>query len=145
MSSQKYYCSECKSYLCFSSVYSHKKTKKHLSTTTKLTMKQKYVNSMRSTELSLRSDNLTSSRTTLKRILTSTLERLVKTWIQFWHSEGEAILLRDGQRYAGKWQRFGLEWMIDLVDENNNPLPYQFGNTFFQVIPPRYVDLMTME
>jgi hypothetical protein len=65
--------------------------------------------------------------------------------IQFWHSEGRAILLRDGLRYEGRWQRFGLEWMIDLVNDANEPLPFQLGNTFFQVIPPHYEDLITFE
>ncbi len=56
------------------------------------------------------------------------------TEIELWF-EGDAILLRDGQRYAARWQRPTREAMISLYAPDGDPLPLKPGKTWFQVFP----------
>jgi hypothetical protein len=46
-----------------------------------------------------------------------------------------AIILRDGMRFDGVWQREERHDMLTLTDEEGNPIPLKVGNTFFEVIP----------
>jgi len=48
---------------------------------------------------------------------------------------GPAIVMRDGQRYEGTWQRVNRDEMFTFYGPDGQPLPLQIGNTWFQVIP----------
>lgn len=48
--------------------------------------------------------------------------------------QGEALLLRDGKRYAARWLRPSRHETLTLVDMDGNPLPLKAGNTFVQVV-----------
>lgn len=50
--------------------------------------------------------------------------------------EGDATILRDGQRYDVRWVREGSEStnMMRFRDEAGNPFPLDNGNTWFQVV-----------
>jgi hypothetical protein len=55
--------------------------------------------------------------------------------------EGDAILLRDGQRYDGRWVRPTRESMISLRTADGDLLYLKPGNTWFQVVrPPQQQD-----
>ncbi|MFQ5421959.1 MAG: DUF3048 domain-containing protein, partial [Anaerolineae bacterium] len=54
--------------------------------------------------------------------------------IQLW-DEGAAVLFRDGSAYPARWQRWGIHDMLTLVDDAGNPLPFQIGPTWFQILP----------
>jgi hypothetical protein len=56
--------------------------------------------------------------------------------IQLW-GEGEALLLRDGQQYAARWQRPDSDAMLRLVTADGAPLSLRPGVTWFQVLPLR--------
>jgi hypothetical protein len=55
--------------------------------------------------------------------------------IQLWF-EGDAILLRDGQRYEGRWVRPTREDMLGLRTDEGDLLYLKPGNTWFQVVRP---------
>lgn len=55
--------------------------------------------------------------------------------IELW-PEGDAILLRDGQRYEARWLRPTRESMLWLVTPAGEPLSLKPGNTWIQVFPP---------
>ncbi len=46
-----------------------------------------------------------------------------------------AILLRDGKRYDGIWNREEREDMLTLETEDGEMLPFKVGSTFFEVVP----------
>ena len=54
--------------------------------------------------------------------------------VQLWGS-GEAIILRDGQRYDVIWHRQARNDMLTFTDTNGNPFPLKIGNSWVQVIP----------
>jgi len=54
--------------------------------------------------------------------------------IQIW-GEGPATIIRDGQRYDGKWHRTDPKDMLTFTDTDGNPLPLAPGNTWFQLVP----------
>ncbi|MCC6904637.1 MAG: DUF3048 C-terminal domain-containing protein [Anaerolineae bacterium] len=47
--------------------------------------------------------------------------------------EGPAVLLRDGQRFEGLWQRNAGDDMIRLVDRDGHPIPFRPGTIWFSV------------
>jgi hypothetical protein len=55
--------------------------------------------------------------------------------IELWF-EGDAVLLRDGQRYDVRWWRPTRESLISLYTADGQPQPFKPGNTWFQVFPP---------
>jgi hypothetical protein len=46
-----------------------------------------------------------------------------------------AILLRDGKRYDGIWNREERDDPVTLADAEGNTLPFKVGSTFFEVVP----------
>ncbi len=54
--------------------------------------------------------------------------------IELWF-EGDAVLLRDGQRYDARWWRPTRESLISLYTRDGQPLPFKPGKTWFQVFP----------
>lgn len=54
--------------------------------------------------------------------------------IELWF-EGDAVLLRDGERYNVRWWRPTRESMISLYTVDGQPVPLKPGNTWFQVFP----------
>ena len=54
--------------------------------------------------------------------------------IQIW-GEGPATLFRDGMRYEGRWHRTDSELMLTFTDLDGNVLPFKPGNTWFQMVP----------
>ena len=53
--------------------------------------------------------------------------------IRLW-DEGEALFFRDGQVYEARWVRPGTNALLTLQTEDGDPLPFQIGNTWFQVL-----------
>ena len=51
---------------------------------------------------------------------------------------GDVIILRDGLRYEGYWQRESVTEMLTFYFENGDPLPLQLGQTWVQMIPYYY-------
>jgi hypothetical protein len=58
-----------------------------------------------------------------------------------WYSN-EAVLFRDGLRYDGYWQRWERVDMLNVTDEEAVPIPFQVGNSFFQVIPVEGLEIV---
>ncbi len=54
--------------------------------------------------------------------------------IRLWF-EGDATLLRDGQRYDVRWWRPTRESLISLYTADGQAMPFKPGNTWFQVFP----------
>lgn len=54
--------------------------------------------------------------------------------IQIW-GEGPATIIRDGQRYEGRWQRENPHDMLTFSDLDGNPLPLGQGNSWFELVP----------
>ena len=54
--------------------------------------------------------------------------------VQLWGS-GDAIVLRDGQRFDVVWHRENRNDMLTFNDQNDNPFPLKIGNSWVQVIP----------
>ena len=54
--------------------------------------------------------------------------------IQIW-GEGPVSIFRDGQRFDGRWQRQDPSHMLTFYDLDGNPMPLAPGNTFFQMVP----------
>jgi hypothetical protein len=54
--------------------------------------------------------------------------------IQLWGS-GDAIVLRDGQRFDVVWHREGRNDMLTFTDQAGDPFPLKIGNSWVQVIP----------
>jgi hypothetical protein len=54
--------------------------------------------------------------------------------IQIW-GEGPATLFRDGLRYEGRWHRNDSKNMLTFTDLEGNVLPFKPGNTWFQLVP----------
>lgn len=52
--------------------------------------------------------------------------------------EGDAVLLRDGQRYTVKWHRVGVEGMLQLTDASGAVIPLKPGTTFFHTVDTVY-------
>ncbi|MFL7792349.1 MAG: DUF3048 domain-containing protein [Anaerolineae bacterium] len=46
-----------------------------------------------------------------------------------------AILFRNGQRYDGMWQRPDRPDVLTITDTSGHPIPFNVGNTFFEVLP----------
>jgi hypothetical protein len=55
--------------------------------------------------------------------------------IELWGS-GEALLLRDGQRFVARWERPLREQPLRLTMPDGAALPLKPGTTWFQVFPP---------
>ena len=66
------------------------------------------------------------------------------TEIQIW-GRGNALIFRDGQVYRATWRRDQPNHMLTFYDADDNPVPLQIGNTFFQVVALHYVDPVTIE
>lgn len=66
------------------------------------------------------------------------------TEIQVW-GRGRAMIFRDGQMYTGTWRREQPNHMLTFYDADDNPIPLQIGNSFFQVVALHYVDPVTVE
>lgn len=49
--------------------------------------------------------------------------------------EGDAVLLRDGLRYEGRWLRPSRPELLWLETKDGEILPFKPGNTWFQVVP----------
>lgn len=64
--------------------------------------------------------------------------------VQIW-GEGPALIFRDGRQYEATWQREQPEHMLTFYDADGNPLPLKIGNTWFQMVPIRYQDPVTVE
>ena len=60
--------------------------------------------------------------------------------------DGDFILLRDGQQFIGRWEGDGKNMLV-FNDADGEPLPFQIGNTWFQIVPYSYyeTDLITIE
>ena len=54
--------------------------------------------------------------------------------IQVW-GEGPATLFRDGLRFEGRWHRTDSQDMLTFTDLEGNVLPFKPGNTWFQLVP----------
>jgi hypothetical protein len=55
--------------------------------------------------------------------------------------EGDAILVRDGRRYDGRWLRAARGDALRLVTADGDPLPLRPGNTWIQLVPlPEQMD-----
>ena len=66
------------------------------------------------------------------------------TEIQIW-GRGSAMIFRDGQMYEAIWRRDDPSHMLTFYDADENPIPLQIGNTFFQVVALHYEDPVTVE
>ncbi len=49
--------------------------------------------------------------------------------------EGDALLVRDGQRYSARWQRTQRDQPLHLIAPDGFPLAFKPGTTWFQVFP----------
>lgn len=63
------------------------------------------------------------------------------TEIQLWET-GDAIILRDGQRIDGYWERKGRDHMLTFHTYAGEVIPLQLGKTWFQVVAYNYRDLV---
>jgi hypothetical protein len=61
--------------------------------------------------------------------------------IQIW-GEGPVSIFRDGQRFDGRWQRSDPNDMVTFTDLEGNILPLAPGNSFFQIIPLGFDQLL---
>jgi hypothetical protein len=52
--------------------------------------------------------------------------------------EGDAVLLRDGQRYNVRWRRVGTEGMLQFVDASGAVVYFKPGTTFFHTADTTY-------
>ncbi len=66
------------------------------------------------------------------------------TEIQIW-GQGDAIVIRDGQQFQATWKREKRENMLTFYDAAGDPVPLQIGNTWFQVVPYHYINVVTIE
>ena len=58
---------------------------------------------------------------------------------QIW-GEGRVVILRDGQAYEGTWRRTNRSDMLTFYDANDDPIPLQIGNSWFQMVPTSFND-----
>ncbi|MGB1251684.1 MAG: DUF3048 domain-containing protein [Candidatus Promineifilaceae bacterium] len=56
--------------------------------------------------------------------------------------DGYATILRDGQRYDGTWQRSRANEMLTFYGWNGEVIPLQLGNSWIQVIPAHYKNVV---
>ena len=61
--------------------------------------------------------------------------------IQVW-GEGPVTIFRDGQRFDGRWQRHDPNSMLTFTDLEGNILPLAPGNSFFQIVPLGFDQLL---
>ena len=61
--------------------------------------------------------------------------------IQIW-GEGPVTIFRDGQRFDGRWQRHNPNEMLTFTDNEGITLPLAPGNSFFQVVPLGFDQLL---
>ena len=61
--------------------------------------------------------------------------------IQVW-GEGPVSIFRDGQRFDGRWQRNDPNDMLTFTDLEGNVLPLAPGNSFFQIVPLGFDQLL---
>ena len=59
--------------------------------------------------------------------------------------EGYVTILRDGQRYDGVWQRSRANEMLTFYAWNGDVIPLQLGNSWVQVIPNHYTNVVGWE
>ena len=64
--------------------------------------------------------------------------------VQIW-GEGPALIFRDGRQYEGTWRREQPEHMLTFYDADGDAIPLKIGNTWFQMVPIRYQDAVTVE
>ncbi|MGD8807900.1 MAG: DUF3048 domain-containing protein, partial [Chloroflexota bacterium] len=62
--------------------------------------------------------------------------------IRIW-GEGPAVIFRDGQRYDGLWRREQPEEMLTFYDQDGNILPLAPGNTWFELVPLDFENLVS--
>ncbi|MCB8944091.1 MAG: DUF3048 domain-containing protein [Ardenticatenaceae bacterium] len=61
--------------------------------------------------------------------------------IQIW-GEGPVSIFRDGQRFDGLWHRNNPDDMLTFTDADGNILPLAPGNSFFQIVPLGFDQLL---
>lgn len=61
--------------------------------------------------------------------------------IQIW-GDGPVSIFRDGQRFDGRWQRNDPNDMLTFTDLEGNILPLAPGNSFFQIVPLGFDQLL---
>lgn len=64
--------------------------------------------------------------------------------IQIW-IEGPVSIFRDGQRFEGRWRRQLENDMLTFYDLEGNLLPLGVGNSFVQVVPLGFTDLVVTQ
>lgn len=64
--------------------------------------------------------------------------------VQIW-GEGPALIFREGRQYEATWRREQPEHMLTFYDADGNPIPLKIGNTWFQMVPIRYQDPVTVK
>jgi hypothetical protein len=62
--------------------------------------------------------------------------------IRIW-GEGPAVIFRDGQRYDGLWRREHPEDMLTFYDQAGQILPLGPGNTWFELVPLEFDNLVS--
>ncbi len=62
--------------------------------------------------------------------------------IRIW-GEGPAVIFRDGQRYDGLWRREHPEDMLTFYDQAGQVLPLAPGNTWFELVPLEFDNLVS--
>jgi hypothetical protein len=62
---------------------------------------------------------------------------------QIW-GQGDAIIFRDGRQYDAIWKRVNRSDMLTFYDSEDNVIPLQVGNTWFEVMPYHYTDPVTV-
>ncbi len=63
--------------------------------------------------------------------------------IQIW-GQGHGTVVRDGRAYKITWKRENPRDMFTFYDENDQPLPLQIGNSWFQIVPLHYRQPVTI-
>jgi hypothetical protein len=63
--------------------------------------------------------------------------------IQMW-GQGDGIIFRDGREYPVTWKRENRSDMLTFYDAEDNVVPLQIGNSWFQVVPYHYDDPVTV-
>ncbi len=57
--------------------------------------------------------------------------------------KGDVVILRDGLRYEGYWQRDSVNEMLTFYHQGGDPIPLQLGQTWVQMIPYYYNNPVT--
>jgi hypothetical protein len=90
-------------------------------------------------------DALTNTQLAFDNVVIVYAQHYSTDWIEDEHSgahavgivmtgEGNAILLRDGQRYTIKWRDPDTESMMQFFDASGNVIPFKPGTTWFHLV-----------